>query len=68
MRGYRPTAYHQWIEEEGVPIERGHGVVDVRTLELGPWKRTGGSGAYVELVGMEGLTGMYVAEIPPVRL
>lgn len=65
MRGYRPTTYHQWMEEEGVPIERGHGVLDVRVLELGLWHRTGGSGAYIELVGMEGLTGMYVAEIPP---
>ena len=26
--------------------------------------RTGGNGAYIELKGMEGFTGMYVGEIP----
>ena len=34
-------------------------------LPRGPWKRTGGNGAYIELKGMEGFTGMYVGEIPP---
>lgn len=65
MRGYRLTTYHQWIEQEGVPLVRGHGVTDVRALELRPWPRLGAQGAYIDLMGMEGLTGMYVAEIPP---
>jgi mannose-6-phosphate isomerase-like protein (cupin superfamily) len=32
-------------------------------LELAPWERMGGKGAYIYLYGMEGTTGMYVAEI-----
>ena len=34
-------------------------------LRYKPWKRTGGRGAYIDLKGMEGFTGMYVGEIPP---
>ena len=29
-----------------------------------PWVRTGGKGAFIQLKGMEGFTGMYVGEIP----
>src|ERR1051325_11477872 len=63
--GWGISAYQTFIEDEGIPIHRTHGVSDVLTLELGPWKRMGGNGAYVELFGMEGVTGLYVAEIPP---
>ncbi|HEY3303373.1 MAG TPA: cupin domain-containing protein [Candidatus Binatia bacterium] len=61
----RETGYDRWMKQEGLPIVEGHGVTDVRSLDLGPWKRLGGSGAFVQLFGMDGLTGMYVAEIPP---
>ncbi len=59
------SAYQKWIESEGVPIHRVHGVSDVMTLDLGQWPRVGGRGAYVDLFGMEGVTGLYVSEIPP---
>ena len=61
----RKTSYEFWLEEEGIPVVDGYGVEDVRQLTLGPWKRTGGRGAYIDLKGMEGFTGMYVGEIPP---
>jgi quercetin dioxygenase-like cupin family protein len=61
----RETTYERWMREEGLPVVRGHGVTDVRALELAPWRRMGGRGAYIQLEGMEGLTGMYVTEIPP---
>lgn len=61
----QPSRYEEWVEQEGVPIIRGYGVSDVMSLELGPWARLGGNGAIIDLVGMEGLTGMYVAQIPP---
>jgi len=59
------TGYCQWMKSEGVPIIEGFGLEDVRELPLAPWRRMGGSGAFVHLYGMEGQTGMYVAEIPP---
>jgi hypothetical protein len=58
------TTYEQWMRDEGLPVYRGHGVTDLRALDLGPWPRLGGRGAYLQLEGMEGLTGMYVGEIP----
>ena len=61
----KETTYERWMHEEGVPTVRGYGVTDVRAIELGRWKRLGGRGAFIQLEGMEGITGMYVAEIPP---
>lgn len=62
---YREPTYNWWMREEGLPVYSGYGVTDVRALELGPWERLGGRGAFIQLEGMEGLTGMYVGEIPP---
>src|SRR5581483_81616 len=63
--GNLESTYERWIrEDERLPITRGHGITDVMGLDLAPWERTGGRGAYVQLEGMEGLTGMYVGEIP----
>jgi len=64
MNWFRESSYHKWMVKEGVPIHEGHGVTDVHALELGDWERMGGRGAFIDLMGMEGLTGMYVAEIP----
>lgn len=59
------SGYQRWILNEGVPIIRGHGITDVMAVELAPWPRMGGRGAIVDLMGMEGVTGLYIAEIPP---
>ncbi len=61
----RETSYETWMKEEGIPVIDGYGVGDVTELPLKSWKRTGGKGAYIDLKGMEGFTGMYVCEIPP---
>jgi len=58
------TGYRLWMEQEGVPIIEGYGVEDVTEIPHRPWARLGGSGAYIDLKGQEGVTGMYVAEIP----
>jgi len=60
----RETSYEIWLKEEGIPIVTGYGIEDVAVLPRKPWMRTGGAGAYIELRGMEGFTGMYVGEIP----
>lgn len=65
MEGFRKSAYYRWMQAEGLPIVEGHGIEDVRDLKLAPWKRTGGTGSFIQLYGMEGITSMYVAEIPP---
>ena len=65
MASLEKTAYQRWIKGEGVPVVEGFGVEDVREMELGAWRRIGGKGAFLNLYGMEGATGMYVAEIPP---
>jgi oxalate decarboxylase/phosphoglucose isomerase-like protein (cupin superfamily) len=59
------TTYVRWLTRQGIPIVEGYGIEDVRELALGPWPRMGGRGAFIQLYGMQGLTGMYIAEIPP---
>jgi len=61
----RETSYDAWLRQEGVLVVGGYGIEDVTVLPRKPWARTGGSGAYIDLKGMEGFTGMYVGEIPP---
>jgi len=65
MDSLKKTPYHGWVQGEGLPLVEAHGLEDVREVELKPWRRTGGKGAFIHLYGMEGITGMYVAEIPP---
>lgn len=62
---YEKTPYVKWIKSEGIPVHEGFGMEDVRDLEVAPWKRTGGKGAFIQLYGMQGVTAMYVGEIPP---
>src|ERR1041384_5046959 len=61
----RDTSDEAWMKKQGIPIVEAHGVEDVGALPLKPWTRTGGRGAFIQLKGMEGFTGMYVSEIPP---
>ena len=65
MKRERLTPYEKWMANEGIPIVSGWAVEDV--LELGRvfWARLNGKGAFIHLEGMEGVTGMYVVEIPP---
>ncbi len=59
------TGYESWIGQEGIPVIDGYGVKDVSRVPLGDWKRLGCKGAYVQLKGLEGITGMFVGEILP---
>lgn len=64
MESFRRTPYFKWMAAEGLPIIHGHGVEDVRELDLAPWPRMGGKGCFVQLYGMEGVTSGYISEIP----
>jgi mannose-6-phosphate isomerase-like protein (cupin superfamily) len=61
----RRESYASWLEQEGIPVHGGLFVQDAKQLELGPWARLGGRGAYIRLIGSEDQTGAYVAEVPP---
>ena len=64
LAGYQKTPYFKWMRSEGLPVVGGYGVEDVRELPLAPWPRLGARGCFVQLHGMEGVSSMYVAEIP----
>jgi oxalate decarboxylase/phosphoglucose isomerase-like protein (cupin superfamily) len=64
MAAFNKTAYFQWMNRQGIPIVDGYGVEDVRNLPMKPWEKIGGDASFINLYGMEGVTGMYVAEIP----
>jgi len=58
------TPYDLFMEEQGIPIYRDIGVRRVQDLPLKPWKRMGGKGTFIQLLGTEGLWGSYVIEVP----
>lgn len=58
------TPYDMFMEEQGIPIYREIGVRRVQDLPMKPWKRMGGNGTFIQLLGTEGLWGCYVVEVP----
>jgi mannose-6-phosphate isomerase-like protein (cupin superfamily) len=61
----RPNSpYDDYMESQGIPIYRDIGVRRVQDLPRKPWKRMGGSGTFIQLLGTEGLWGCYVVEVP----
>jgi len=64
MAAFQKTAYFKWMARQDIPIIDGYGIEDVRDIPTSPWARTGGNAALVNLYGMEGVTGMYIGEIP----
>lgn len=56
--------YEKWQLGEGIPVVKTFFVQDLRKVELKPWDRTGGNGAFINMEGAEGTTGAYVLEIP----
>ena len=64
MAAFQKTAYFKWMARQGIPIIDGYGLEDVREVATADWPRIGGKAAFLNLYGMEGVTGMYVAEIP----
>jgi len=55
--------YDKWQLGEGIPIVKTFFVQDLKKVDLKPWARTGGSGAFINMEGAEGATGAYVSEI-----
>ena len=64
MAAFQKTTYFKWMAGQRIPVIDGYGVEDVREVEMDFWPRLGGRAAFINLYGMEGVTGMYVGEIP----
>ena len=60
-----PTMWERFLEEEGIPVYKGVGVRDSRDLPRSDWARVGGKASYVQLIGTNNDTGMFVVEVPP---
>src|SRR6202008_2438106 len=56
--------YDKWQLGEGIPIVKTFFVQDLKKVDLKPWARIGGSGAFINMEGAEGATGAYAREIP----
>ena len=65
VRPRAKTYYERWMVKEGVPIVDGLVVPDVSQMPLRHWKRLGCDGAYLQLTGLQGITGAYVGKIAP---
>jgi quercetin dioxygenase-like cupin family protein len=61
----RVNTYAEYQRREGIPVIRGFAVEDLKTVELMPWARKGGRGAFINLDGTGGSNDAYVCEIPP---
>ena len=53
------------MEEQSIPVIRSMGVYNCRDVTLAAWKRMGGQGAFIQLDGTGGISGMYLIEVPP---
>jgi oxalate decarboxylase/phosphoglucose isomerase-like protein (cupin superfamily) len=58
-------SYDRWMEAQGIPIHKGYYIEDLRTVELGWWNERECNAAFIQLVGLEGVSSTRVVEIPP---
>lgn len=61
----RPTAYEQWLADEGLKVVEGLFIDDLLTVELGDWARRGCRAAVARLEGTEDVNDAHIIEIPP---
>ena len=59
--------WDEWLRQEGLPVYKDYYIGDLRQAEVKPWKRLGAgvTGAYIDLVGGEGLNVGYLCELAP---
>ncbi len=57
--------YQEFQKGEGIPIYTGYCFPDLKAVEVKPWARMGGLGAYMNLYGEEFSGENYISEIPP---
>ncbi|HWC29109.1 MAG TPA: cupin, partial [Dehalococcoidia bacterium] len=59
-----PTAWETYQQEEGIPVFKDIGCKDSRELPRAPWERVGGNATFIQLLGTNNATGMFVVEVP----
>lgn len=59
------TGYERWMASQDIPVVHAFGIQNVRDVERSHWAALGADAAFIQLHGMEGYTGMYVAELAP---
>ena len=67
-RDYNQTnlnPYEEWRKNEGIQVYSGYSLPDIRNAPVQPWKRMGAQGAFIDLIGGEGVNDGYLCEIPP---
>ena len=60
----KDTPYTRWVKTEGLDIISAHYVRNLRTVDLKPWARRGGSGVYINHEASRTSNDCYVCEIP----
>jgi oxalate decarboxylase/phosphoglucose isomerase-like protein (cupin superfamily) len=61
----KETPYTRWVKSEGLDIISALYVGNLRTVELKPWARRGGSGVFINHDASRTSNDCYVCEIPP---
>jgi mannose-6-phosphate isomerase-like protein (cupin superfamily) len=61
----KDTPYLRWVREEGLDMRSAHYVRNLRTIELKPWARRGGSAVFLNHDASRTGNDCYVCEIPP---
>jgi mannose-6-phosphate isomerase-like protein (cupin superfamily) len=56
--------YERWIESLNVPIYRGYFMEDLGGLKLGRWEDRECDAAFLQLAGQEGVSAIYLTEVP----
>jgi oxalate decarboxylase/phosphoglucose isomerase-like protein (cupin superfamily) len=61
----KETPYLRWVRDEGLDIIAAHYVPNLRTVELKPWARRGGSAVFINHEASRTSNDCYVCEIAP---
>src|SRR4029079_12661705 len=61
----RDNPYQRWVRAEGLEIVSGTYVPNLRTVDLKPWPRRGGSGVFINHDASRLSNDCYVCSIPP---
>src|SRR6267378_3972004 len=64
FRTEKETPYTRWVRAEGLDVIGARYVPNLRTVDLKPWPRRGGSGVYINHEASRTSNDCYVCEIP----
>src|SRR2546430_6119183 len=59
--------WEEWLKQENLPVHKDYYISDLRKADVKPWKRLGPgvNGAYIDLIGGEGVNVGYLCELAP---